>query len=72
MGGRRGRILVERSLMVYRHTWIIIVSGFFEPVFYLFSIGVGLGHLVPDITVHGQHGRATPRSSHLRCSRRRA
>ncbi len=47
-------MLVERSLMVYRHTWIIIVSGFFEPVFYLFSIGVGLGHLVPDLTVHGQ------------------
>lgn len=54
MGGRRGWVLVERSLMVYRHTWIIIVSGFFEPLFYLFSIGVGLGHLVPDITVHGQ------------------
>jgi lipooligosaccharide transport system permease protein len=53
MGGRRGRVLVERSLMVYRHTWLIIVSGFFEPVFYLLSIGVGLGHLVPDITVHG-------------------
>src|SRR5450755_3810065 len=54
LGGRHGRVLVERSLMVYRHTWIIIVSGFFEPVFYLFSIGVGLGHLVPDLTVHGQ------------------
>ncbi len=51
----RGRVLVERSLMVYRHSWIIIVSGFFEPVFYLFSIGVGLGHLVPDLNVNGQH-----------------
>ena len=49
LGGRRGRVLIERSLMVYRHSWIIIVSGFFEPVFYLFSIGVGLGHLVPDL-----------------------
>jgi lipooligosaccharide transport system permease protein len=55
LGGRRGRVLIERSLMVYRHSWIIIVSGFFEPVFYLFSIGVGLGHLVPGVTVNGQH-----------------
>jgi lipooligosaccharide transport system permease protein len=55
LGGRRGRVLVERSLMVYRHSWIVIVSGFFEPLFYLLSIGVGLGHLVPDLTVNGQH-----------------
>jgi lipooligosaccharide transport system permease protein len=53
LGGRRGHVLVARSLMVYRHTWIIIVSGFFEPVFYLFSIGVGLGHLIPAVTVDG-------------------
>ena len=46
-------MLVERNLMVYRHTWLIIVSGFFEPVFYLFSIGIGIGHLVPDLTFHG-------------------
>lgn len=53
LGGRRGRVLVERNLMVYRHTWVIIVSGFFEPVFYLFSIGIGIGHLVPDLTFNG-------------------
>jgi lipooligosaccharide transport system permease protein len=53
MGGRRGHVLVERSLMVYRHSWLIIVSGFFEPLFYLLSIGVGLGHLVPALTVSG-------------------
>ena len=29
---------------VYRSFWPTIVSGFFEPVFYLFSLGVGLGH----------------------------
>jgi lipooligosaccharide transport system permease protein len=54
-GGRRGHVLVERSLMANRHGWIIIVSGFFEPLFYLLSIGVGIGHLVPSITVHGHH-----------------
>jgi lipooligosaccharide transport system permease protein len=53
MGGRRGHTLVERSLMVYKHSWLIIVSGFFEPVFYLLSIGVGLGHLVPAVSVGG-------------------
>ncbi|HEY0870330.1 MAG TPA: ABC transporter, partial [Acidothermaceae bacterium] len=53
LGGRRGRVLVERNLMVYRHTWLIIVSGFFEPVFYLFSIGIGIGHLVPKLIFDG-------------------
>ncbi|MDQ1486708.1 MAG: lipooligosaccharide transport system permease protein, partial [Actinomycetota bacterium] len=42
LGGRRGHTLVERNFMVYRHSWIIIVSGFFEPLFYLMSIGIGL------------------------------
>jgi lipooligosaccharide transport system permease protein len=41
--------LVERNLLVYRHTWMILFSGFFEPVFYLFSIGVGIGHLVGSV-----------------------
>jgi lipooligosaccharide transport system permease protein len=41
--------MVQRNLLVYKHTWLVIVSGFFEPVFYLFGIGVGLGALVPDI-----------------------
>ena len=40
--------------MVYRRIWLIIVSGFFEPLFYLLSIRIGLGELVGDITVDGQ------------------
>ena len=44
--GSRGRLLFERNLMVYRRTWIIIFSGVFEPLFYLFSMGIGLGHFV--------------------------
>ena len=32
--------------MVYRSAWLTIVSGFFEPLFYLFSLGIGLGHFV--------------------------
>jgi lipooligosaccharide transport system permease protein len=43
---RRARRLVERNLLVYRRTWIIIFSGFFEPLLYLFGIGYGVGSLV--------------------------
>ena len=41
--------MVERSILVYRRTWLIIVSGFFEPLFYLLSIRIGFGALVGDI-----------------------
>ena len=46
---RRSRRMVQRSVIVYRHVWDVIFSGFFEPVFYLLGIGVGLGGLVPAI-----------------------
>lgn len=45
----RGRRLVERNVTHYRSHWVIIVSGFFEPLFYLLSIGVGVGALVGGI-----------------------
>jgi lipooligosaccharide transport system permease protein len=51
----RAWLLVERNLLVYRRLWLLIVSGFFEPVFYLFSIGIGIGTLVG--TVVGPGGR---------------
>jgi lipooligosaccharide transport system permease protein len=35
--------------------WTIILSGFFEPVFYLFSIGVGIGALIGSLTIGGRH-----------------
>jgi lipooligosaccharide transport system permease protein len=47
----RGHLLFERNLMVYRRTWLTLISGFFEPLFYLFSLGLGLGGFVG--TVHG-------------------
>ena len=31
-----GLLIVERNVMVYRRTWMILFSGFFEPLFYLF------------------------------------
>ena len=45
----RGHLLFERNLMVYRRTWLTIISGFFEPLFYLFSLGLGLGHFVGSV-----------------------
>jgi lipooligosaccharide transport system permease protein len=38
--------IVQRNLVVYKHTWMVIVSGFFEPIFYLASIGIGVGAMV--------------------------
>ncbi len=56
-GSRAGRV-IERNLMVYRRTWIVIVSGFFEPLFYLLGIGFGLGALVGAVT--GPGGQPVP------------
>ncbi len=54
LGGRHATRVLERNILVYRRSWIFIVSGFFEPLFYLLSIGVGLSHLVGPINVDGR------------------
>jgi lipooligosaccharide transport system permease protein len=46
--------LVERNGRAARHWWLTIVSGLFEPVFYLFAVGVGVGALVGTVDVGGQ------------------
>ncbi|HET7029912.1 MAG TPA: ABC transporter permease [Candidatus Limnocylindrales bacterium] len=53
LGSRRARHLIERNIYVYRHGWIVILSGFFEPLFYLGSIGFGLGALVGTVSGPG-------------------
>jgi len=53
IGGRRAGLMVERNLYVYRRTWLVIVSGFFEPLFYLLGIGFGLGALVGAVNGPG-------------------
>ncbi|HEY7207365.1 MAG TPA: ABC transporter permease [Gaiellaceae bacterium] len=47
LGG--ARFLLERNYMTNRRTWMIVFSGFFEPLFYLFSLGFGLGHFVGHV-----------------------
>lgn len=34
--------------------WLVLFSGFFEPVLYLFSIGVGVGALIGNLEVGGK------------------
>jgi lipooligosaccharide transport system permease protein len=51
---RRSVSVAERNVAALRSAyWIVMISGFVEPVFYLFSIGVGVGALVGDIPVPG-------------------
>jgi lipooligosaccharide transport system permease protein len=54
-GAGMARMLVERNARAFRGAWLTVVSGFFEPVFYLFSIGVGIGALIGTLTVNGHH-----------------
>jgi lipooligosaccharide transport system permease protein len=49
IGSRRSVRLIERNLYVYRHAWLMLLSGFFEPLFYLLGIGFGLGALIGTI-----------------------
>lgn len=51
--GRRAMRVLERNVVVYKRGWVFIVSGFFEPFFYLLSIGVGLSHLVGGVKLGG-------------------
>ncbi len=46
--------LVRRNLVVGRRTWLIVVSGLFEPVFYLLGLGIGLGSLVGEVRYAGR------------------
>ncbi len=33
LGGRGSAALIERHYRFYRHTWTLLISGFFEPLF---------------------------------------
>lgn len=47
--GARARRLVARNARVARRIWWVPLSGLAEPVFYLLSIGIGIGKLVGGI-----------------------
>ena len=53
------RSVMQRGWSATRSTnWLVIVSGFFEPIFYLLSLGIGFGALVGDI--HTASGEQVP------------
>ena len=54
IGSRRSLRVLERNALVYRAQWVMLVSGFFEPLFYLLSIGIGLNKLAGPLHVHGE------------------
>jgi lipooligosaccharide transport system permease protein len=51
---RRPQRMVERNIVAYRRQWIVLLSGFFEPLFYLLSMRVGLGNLIGTVSVGGK------------------
>ncbi len=48
-----GLLVFERNVLVYRRTWLILLSGFFEPLFYLVFFVVPLSSIVGDIELNG-------------------
>ena len=48
------RMLVLRNYITYRTEWKLFLTGFLEPVFYLFSIGIGVGKLVEGFEFNGE------------------
>ncbi|MEO3744837.1 ABC transporter permease [Plantactinospora sp. B5E13] len=51
---RRAVSVAERNVAALKSAyWIVLISGFFEPMLYLLSIGVGVGALVGDLTLPG-------------------
>ena len=51
--GARGLRLIERHARFYRRMWLVVASGAAEPLFYLLSVGVGIGALIGTVTWDG-------------------
>ena len=52
---RRPQRMLERMWVVTRSgAWTVVVTGFFEPLFYLLSIRVGFGELIGDVEYAGR------------------
>ena len=58
LGSRRAALLIERNTMALGTNWVMVLGGFFEPLFYLLSIGYGLGGMVGDVP--GPGGQPIP------------
>jgi lipooligosaccharide transport system permease protein len=55
VSARRPQRMLERMWVVNRAGgWTVLVTGFFEPLFYLLSIRVGFGELIGDVEYAGR------------------
>lgn len=52
--GEASLLLLGRNILVYRRSWLLFITGFLEPVFYLFSIGIGVGAMVIGFEFNGR------------------
>ena len=57
-GQRVGSVVGRNMATLSSAYWIVMVSGFVEPVLYLFSIGIGVGRLIGDLPL--PDGRSVP------------
>ncbi len=48
--GNAGAVLGRNLRSARSTTWVIVLTGFFEPVFYLLAMGVGLGRYIGDVS----------------------
>jgi lipooligosaccharide transport system permease protein len=56
--------VLQRGLLAARSSsWVVVLSGFFEPVLYLASMGIGLGQLVGDVQT--STGVAVPYAAYI-------
>jgi lipooligosaccharide transport system permease protein len=52
--GRRSAAVAARNVDTLRTAyWLVMLGGLLEPVFYLFSIGIGVGALIEEIPLPG-------------------
>jgi lipooligosaccharide transport system permease protein len=54
LGGGGSAHLIERHARAYRHQWLVLATGVLEPLFYLLSIGIGIGLLVGKVSYDGR------------------
>ncbi len=45
--------VLERNMLAYRRLWLIFLVGFLDPVFFMLSIGIGVGDLVGKVAGPG-------------------
>lgn len=61
--GNAGAVLGRGLLAARSSTWVVVVSGFFEPVFFLLAMGVGLGTYIGDVALPS--GREIPYAAYI-------